>query len=165
MNLIKLLLDHGADTKCRNNNRQTPEDVIPDPKNPGLIELLMQPAKKGGSEGPYPIPTTPPRCWHRAPNDASSDADGLTTNVTSNVCKSFFANVYFFYRTEQFSWSYSVSIHELLHEGAESNKSMVNLERKFVSIVRKAFKKEEDEVWDNVWKWIHIPTNQVCLVE
>lgn len=172
---MKLLLQRGGDVECRNFEGQVPQDVLHTPVSPRILDLLQRPMDKWGSRGSHPIPTRPPRCWNSVPSEPSSEAGSKSTNDTRrDVCGNFFANVRFFYRDQGFSWSWSVSIHDLLHDHDRGG-TMESLETQFVDLVfneletkneiektKAEIEARKDEIRGKIWKWIHLPANQVC---
>ncbi|KAH6886791.1 hypothetical protein B0T10DRAFT_442909 [Thelonectria olida] len=169
--LMTLLLQHGADAECRNFDGQTPRDVLPKFLAPTTLNGLMLAFEKVTVDNSHSIPTNPPRCWNNAPNDAVSEVDSLSTSdATGDVCERFFATVRFFYRKEGFSRSWSFSMHSLLHEDIDGG-TMNGLETEFVDLVYHKFyisstqdKPTKMEIKANIWKWIHVPANQMSWV-
>lgn len=151
---MKVLLQHGADAEGRNFKGQTPRDLLPRSVAPWILDLLTRPTRKWSAESRLAIPTTPPRCWNRLSSDASSAGD----DEPMSVCQNFFATVHFFYRERPYSFSRSVSIHALLHD---DEGEMERLEDEFVDLVAERFD-DSHEIRQNIWKWVHMPANQVC---
>jgi hypothetical protein len=168
--LKTLLLQHGADSECRNFAGQTPRDVLPKFLASTTLNRLMLAFEKVSVDNSHAIPHKPPRCWNNAPNDAMSEVDSLSmSDLNSDVCERFFATVRFFYRKEGFSRSWSLSMHSLLHEDIDGG-TIKGLEAEFVDLVYDKFYKHsthdgttKTEIKENIWKWIHIPANQVRL--
>ncbi|SPO05319.1 uncharacterized protein DNG_08006 [Cephalotrichum gorgonifer] len=181
-NTMRLLIRGGADTGIVNFENDSPWDVVPKPPSKEILDLLEQPTEKLTAPTFRAIPSKPPRCWSNTSSYAQSDAQsetggssaGDTTagDTTTDVCFHFFASVRFFYRKEPFSWAYPITIHNLLRhkndDGDENhaNERMEDLETKFAHLVANKFGKhvERDSIRADIWRWVHIPANQMSWV-
>ncbi|KPM39238.1 hypothetical protein AK830_g7319 [Neonectria ditissima] len=152
--LMKLLLQHGADSECRNFDDQTPQEVLPQTKDKPDLERLLRSIRNWDPDTAHAcraIPSDPPQCWNSGP--------GGETDDPTNICRKFFASVRFFYREREYSQSWSVSIHDLLHHSRD-NSTIQKREEEFFDLVQEKFEVDKDRIRDNCWKWIHIPVNQ-----
>ncbi|KAK7432072.1 hypothetical protein QQZ08_001362 [Neonectria magnoliae] len=168
--LMELLLQHGADSECRNFNDQTPQDVLPNNNEKSKLEVLLRSINKWDPDAAHAIrgiPTEPPQCWDSPPRSPVNGAKSEILDPTQgNICERFFADVRFFYRDKGYSQSWSVSMHELLHQ--PKGESMIkNLENQFIELVLKDNKGHDlskEQVQAKCWRWIHIPVNQMSWV-
>ncbi|KAK7423727.1 hypothetical protein QQX98_000917 [Neonectria punicea] len=168
--LMELLLQHGADSECRNFNDQTPQDVLPNNNERSKLEVLLRSINKWDPDAAHAIrgiPTEPPQCWDSPPKSPVNGSKSEILDPTQgNICEKFFADVRFFYRDKGYSQSWSVPMHELLHQ--PKGKSMIkNLENQFIELVLKDHKDQslsKEQVQAKCWRWIHIPVNQMSWV-
>ncbi|KAM5347748.1 hypothetical protein ACJ41O_007572 [Fusarium nematophilum] len=159
--ITRQLLDSGADRECRNFNGLTPRDLAHANGHTEVEEELDKgPSSVGDAHATPAIPGEAPKCRDTESNDAAHESSSNSSgNDGANVCEKFFASVRFFSRDEAYSKSWSVSVHELLHEGG--GKRIRDMETSFVEDLPS---KEGSWVQNKSWKWIHIPVNHMSWV-
>ncbi|RSL47665.1 hypothetical protein CEP54_013286 [Fusarium duplospermum] len=177
--MMKLLLEHGADSECRNFDDKTPQDLVrdlPDNVDKAMLNGLLRSINEWDPNDArviQTIPTDAPMCWGKAPG-TTTDKSGRSDidRGSQNVCEKFNMNIRFYYRDKHCSQSWSVSVHDFLHQKGR----MMRLEDEFAEFVFEQLQadgevpEEADEeevkkmVKERCWKWIHLPVNQMSWV-
>ncbi|RSL77330.1 hypothetical protein CEP51_009168 [Fusarium floridanum] len=177
--LIKLLLEHGADSECRNFDDKTPQDLVrdlPDSIDKAMLDRLLRSVNEwdpNDARVVQTIPTDEPKCWGKAPGN-TTDKSGYNgiDHGSQKVCEKFNMNIRFYYRDKHCSQSWSVSVHDLLHQKGR----MMRLEDEFAEFVFGQLQadgevceetdkeKVKKRVKEKCWRWIHLPVNQMSWV-
>ncbi|KAI5925056.1 hypothetical protein F4810DRAFT_708862 [Camillea tinctor] len=149
-NVMRLLLEYGADPDSRNNRGDTPKSLIPnDSKGDGAKVLFHELRGKRRVKYPLRIPENPPQC----------------SGEKKKVCDQFLVTVRFYWRPEGLSWSQTTSVSSLVYDKSTLNK----LQDEFIHVVQTSINKKgkidmEVETKD-IWKWIHLPANNISWVK
>ncbi|RSM11701.1 hypothetical protein CEP52_002936 [Fusarium oligoseptatum] len=168
-----------ADSECRNFNDKTPQDLVrdlPDNIDKATLDRLLRSINEwdpNDARVVQTIPTDEPKCWGKAPgNTTDNSGRNDIDHGSQKVCEKFNMNIRFYYRDKHCSQSWSVSVHDLLHQKGR----MTRLEDEFAEFVFGQLRadgevrEEADEeevkktVKEKCWRWIHLPVNQMSWV-
>ncbi|EJT76862.1 hypothetical protein GGTG_06776 [Gaeumannomyces tritici R3-111a-1] len=170
--LIRLLLSHGADPDSVNAAGETPQALLPE--RSAAKRIFLEPRTKWTPRNLTKIPTEAPRC----------EGDRQA------VCKSFYVTVWFFYRPASLSWSQTSTAYSVIYD----KETIAGFERQFIDIIqsssnaaRQKAKTNTDKTHlrpssytqdtdtsrdaafevrsDDIWKWIHLPANNMDWVK
>ncbi|KAL8380160.1 hypothetical protein RB599_009565 [Gaeumannomyces hyphopodioides] len=167
--LIRLLLRHGADPDSVNADGKTPQDLLPE--DSAANRIFLEPRAKWNPRNPTKIPTKPPVC----------------EDDRRAVCESFYVTVWFYYRPESLSWSQTSTVYSVIYEDTIpkfekqlkdiiKNSSSSAAERKAKTKGDKTYlhpnthnqnsdTSRDDDFGDDIWKWIHLPANNMTWVK
>ncbi|KAI1485861.1 hypothetical protein F5X96DRAFT_657774 [Biscogniauxia mediterranea] len=149
-NIMKLLLEYGADPESRNNRGRTPKSLIPtDIKAAGAKILFQELRGKRQVKFPLKIPEIPPQC----------------SGGKRDVCDQFLVTVRFYWRPEGLSWSQTTSVSRLVY----TKYALKELQDEFIRVVQTWIEKKGKPSMEvktkDIWKWIHFPANNISWVK
>ncbi|KAI1638377.1 hypothetical protein F4809DRAFT_639677 [Biscogniauxia mediterranea] len=143
-NIMRLLLEYGADPESRNNRGRTPKSLIPT-EGDGAKVLFQELRGKRQVKFPLKIPEIPPQC----------------SGGKRDVCDQFLVTVRFYWRPEGLSWSQTTSVSRLVYD----KYTLKELQDEFIHVVQtwidKKGKTSMEVKTKDIWKWIHFPANNV----